>query len=162
MRHAASGACQAPHAPHAEIAAVNARLACQRCCLLIGLVSANQHALVWVRLPSRCNQWGRGPPPVCCQPKGHAGSCELAAGRSCCAECTSVKPSVPLLPSHLPSARVTALSPDRTKWVEREAVGGAVLRAGAPSTCWESICQPSFHHKSYDPMGEWAEESRTQ
>ena len=26
----------------------------------------------------------------------------------------------------------------------------------------ESTCQPPFHHKSYGPMGEWAEESCTQ
>ena len=28
--------------------------------------------------------------------------------------------------------------------------------------CAKNICQPSFHHRPYDPMGEWAEESRSQ
>ena len=80
-----------------------------------------------------------------------------------------------LLLSHFPfPVRITALSPD---CVQMGGAGGRrVLRAlvswevrmkrqdGAAGrlACAESTCQPPFHHKSYGPMGEWAEESRTQ
>ena len=175
MRQASSGAHRQHQQHHTqEMAANNARLsACQSCRLLIGPVPANQHAPC-LAVPSRCNQWGRGPPLVCCQARGP--SRQLAGWR------VKVMLRVYLCQASLPSSSVptsafwlvTALSPDclqmggaggrrvlralvswKVRMKRQDGGAGRLARA-------ESICHPPFHREPYHPMGERAEESHRQ